>query len=105
MQPLPHRLLKISICCRPIPYMLSLAGVQSAYTCFAVEDVVQTVPEIVTCAAVIPNTALHSLPNTTVLAELDCRQARQELKALKEQEAMFADEGSHVVNGSAEGLL
>ncbi|KAL3142976.1 Amidase 1 [Trebouxia sp. C0009 RCD-2024] len=33
------------------------------------------------------------------------RQARQELKALKEQEAMFADEESHIVNGTAEGLL
>ena len=34
-----------------------------------------------------------------------CRQARQELKALKEQEAMFADEDSQIVNGDAEGLL
>lgn len=39
------------------------------------------------------------------MLEFDCRQARQELKALKEQEAMFTDEGSQDLNGSAEGLL
>ena len=39
------------------------------------------------------------------MPEMCCRQARQELKALKEQEALFADEGSQDLNGSAEGLL
>ena len=55
---------------------------------------------------VVPiDVSLCSPHNTIYLLELDCRQARQELKALKEQEAMFADEGSQDLNGSVEDLL